>query len=99
METITNENENLKFEEKNNFPHKALIILPTKELCMQIYNEFIVFCKYYTSNTIKTKYLTQGMYNSILNDSEAFFNNNDIIVKLIKFEILNIYSYFEFFLI
>jgi superfamily II DNA/RNA helicase len=85
METEINENENeekdININSEEKYPHKALIILPTKELCMQIYNEFIVFCKYYTSNTIKTKYLTQGMYDSIFNDSEAFFKNNDIIVN------------------
>ena len=79
VETETENEENLNIKEK--YPHKALIILPTKELCMQIYNEFIVFCKYYTSNTIKTKYLTQGMFDSISNDSESFFKNNDIIVR------------------
>lgn len=74
----------LKSEDENSeeiLPHKALIILPTKELCMQIYNEFIVFCKYYTSNFIKAKYFTQGMFDSIENDSEGFFKNNDIIVN------------------
>ncbi len=77
----------LKSEGDNSeqLPHKGLIILPTKELCMQIYNECIVFCKYYTQNNVKVKYLTQAMYNSITNDFDSFLKNNDIIVKLIYF--------------
>lgn len=72
----------LKSEEEGseNFPHKALIILPTKELCMQIYNECLVFCKYYTKNYVKSKYLTQAMYNSITSDFDSFLKSNDIIV-------------------
>lgn len=81
MNKLKSEDVNLK----EKLPHKALIILPTKELCMQIFNEFIVFCKYYTSNNIKTKYLTQGMLDSIANDTEAFFKNNDIIVMIFYF--------------
>jgi superfamily II DNA/RNA helicase len=72
----------LKSEEEKveNLPHKALIILPTKELCMQIYNECLVFCKYYTKNNVKVKYLTQAMYNGIANDFDNFLRKNDIIV-------------------
>lgn len=72
----------LKSEEGGeNLPHKALIILPTKELCVQIYNECLVFCKYYTKNNVKVKYFTQAMYNSITNDFDSFLKNNDIIVS------------------
>ena len=64
-------------------PYKGLIILPTKELCMQIFNETLVFCKYYTKNEIKVKYLTKSMFESMKNNFDNFLSNNDIIVKKI----------------
>jgi len=73
----------LKSEDcKECLPHKALIILPTKELCMQIYNECLVFCKFYTKNNIKVKYFTQAMFNGVINDFDSFLKNNDIIVNI-----------------
>lgn len=61
-------------------PNKALIVLPTKELAKQIYNETIVYCKYYADNDLKTKYVNKGMLISIKDDYSNFLINNDIFI-------------------
>jgi ATP-dependent RNA helicase DDX52/ROK1 len=69
---------------------KALIILPTKELCIQIYHEAMIFANYYTENEIGVKYLTKSMLNSIQGEGHInFINNNDILIatptKILEF--------------
>ena len=63
---------------------KSLIILPTKELCKQIYNEFLVFSNYYTGNKISVKYLNKSMLESIKSNFDNFLQNNEIIVATPK---------------
>jgi superfamily II DNA/RNA helicase len=62
-------------------PHKGLVILPTKELAKQIFNEALIFSKYYTRGEINVKYLTKGMLNSVQTNFEGFLNNNDIMAR------------------
>jgi superfamily II DNA/RNA helicase len=62
--------------------NKALIILPTKELCKQIYNETLIFANYYTKNKVKVKYINKSMIESIKTNFDNFLENNDIIVFL-----------------
>jgi ATP-dependent RNA helicase DDX52/ROK1 len=64
--------------------HKVLIILPTKELCVQIANEAMVYSKFYTGSGISVKYLTKSMLESIKTSYDNFLNNNDIIIATPK---------------
>lgn len=75
--------------DKNN---KAVIILPTKELCMQIYKEALIYSNYYTKNQVKVKYMTKSMLDSIKTNQDNFVANNDIIVAIPTkaLEIINI---------
>ena len=97
----------LKSENKNKkFRHKILIILPTKELSKQIYNESLLFNKYYCENNLKIKYINTSLILSINNDYSNFINNTDIyigtpnnIFKLISLcndDLLNLVSYIIF---
>ncbi len=72
--------------------NKTIIILPTKELCKQIFNEAQVFSNYYTKNTIKVKYFTKSMLESIKGNFDNFINNNDIIVHIIIIIYIDFYS-------
>lgn len=65
-------------------PNKIIIILPTKELAKQIYNESLIYCKYYTDNQLKVKYVNKGMILSIQNDHKTFLNNNDLYIATPK---------------
>lgn len=59
---------------------KAIIILPTKELCLQIYNEILIFSNLYTESEVKCKYFTKSMFNSIAGNFKNFIENNDILI-------------------
>lgn len=59
---------------------KSIIVLPTKELCKQIFNEAIIFSNYYTNNKIKIKIIKKSTLNSINSDLDTFFSKNDILV-------------------
>jgi superfamily II DNA/RNA helicase len=61
--------------------NKALIVLPTKELCKQIYNETLIFANYYSSNRVKVKYINKSMLESMKTNFDNFLENNDIIVN------------------
>ena len=86
--------------EKNN---KIIIILPTKELSKQIYNESLLFNKYYCDNNLGIKYINTSVIISINNNYNNFINNTDvyigtpnIILKLINLcnnSILDLISY------
>ena len=78
-----------KLKEK---PNKVLIILPTKELAKQIFNDVILFSKYYCEgckDEIKVKYVNKGMIISIEKDYNKFLMNNDIFIATPK-NILNL---------
>ena len=64
--------------------NKSLIILPTKELCKQIYNEFLIFSNYYTENKLRVKYLNTSMLDSIKTNFDNFLQNNEIIIATPK---------------
>ena len=86
--------------EKNN---KIIIILPTKELSKQIYNESLLFNKYYCDNNLGIKYINTSVIISINNNYDNFINNTDVyigtpnnILKLINLcnnSILDLISY------
>ena len=86
--------------EKNN---KIIIILPTKELSKQIYNESLLFNKYYCDNNLGIKYINTSVIISINNNYNNFINNTDVyigtpnnILKLINLcnnSILDLISY------
>ena len=83
--------------------YKIIIILPTKELSKQIYNESLLFNKYYCENNLKIKYINTSVILSINTGYTNFINNTDVyigtpnnILKLINLcenDILNILSY------
>ena len=89
--------------EKNN---KIIIILPTKELSKQIYNESLLFNKYYCDNNLGIKYINTSVIISINNNYNNFINNTDVyigtpnnILKLINLcnnSILDLISYIIF---
>jgi ATP-dependent RNA helicase DDX52/ROK1 len=64
--------------------NKAIIILPTKELCKQIYNEALIFSNYYSSNKVKVKYVNKSMLESARTNFENFLENNDIFLATPK---------------
>ena len=70
-----------KLKNKNN---KIIIILPTKELAKQIYNETILYINYYCENELKTKYINKGMIISLKSDHINFLKNNDIFISTPK---------------
>ena len=97
----------LKSENKNKkLKYKIIIILPTKELSKQIYNESLLFNKYYCENNLKIKYINTSVILSINNSYDNFINNTDVyigtpnnILKLITLcndDILNLISYIIF---
>jgi ATP-dependent RNA helicase DDX52/ROK1 len=63
---------------------KGLIILPTKELCVQITNEALIYSKYYSNSAIAVKYLTKSMLDSVKINLDNFLNNNDILIATPK---------------
>ena len=63
--------------EKNN---KIIIILPTKELSKQIYNESLLFNKYYCDNNLGIKYINTSVIISINNNYNNFINNTDVYI-------------------
>ena len=78
-----------KLKEK---PNKIIIILPTKELAKQIFNDTLLFSKYYcegSKDEIKVKYVNKGMIISIEKEYEKFLVNNDIFISTPK-NILNL---------
>ena len=89
--------------EKNN---KIIIILPTKELSKQIYNESLLFNKYYCENNLRIKYINTSVILSINTDYNNFINNTDVyigtpnnifkLISLCKDDILNLVSYIIF---
>ena len=91
---------------KKNLENKILIILPTKELSKQIYNESLLFNKYYCENNLKIKYINTSVILSINTNYENFLNNTDVyigtpnnILKLINLcnnDLLNSVSYIIF---
>ena len=91
---------------KNEEKYKIIIILPTKELSKQIYNESLLFNNYYCEKTLKIKYLNTSVILSINNDYENFIHNTDIyigtpnnilkLIELCKENILNLLSYIIF---
>ncbi len=58
--------------------YKIIIILPTKELSKQIYNESLLFNKYYCENNLKIKYINISVILSINTDYTNFTNHTDI---------------------
>ena len=94
-----------KLQNKDNC-YKIIIILPTKELSKQIYNESLLFNKYYCENNLKIKYINTSVILSISTEYSQFLNNSDVfigtpnnILKLINLcnkDILNILSYIIF---
>ena len=95
-----------KKKDKKNIENKILIILPTKELSKQIYNESLLFNKYYCENNLKIKYINTSVILSINTNYENFLNNTDVyigtpnnILKLINLcnnDLLNSVSYIIF---
>ena len=95
-----------KKKDKKNIENKILIILPTKELSKQIYNESLLFNKYYCENNLKIKYINTSVILSINTNYENFINNTDVyigtpnnILKLINLcnnDLLNSVSYIIF---
>ena len=86
--------------------YKIIIILPTKELSKQIYNESLLFNKYYCENNLKIKYINTSVILSINTEYSKFINNTDIyigtpnnllkLINLCKNDILNLLSYIVF---
>ena len=86
--------------------YKIIIILPTKELSKQIYNESLLFNKYYCENNLNIKYINTSVISAINNEYSNFINKTDIyigtpnnILKLItlcKDDILNMLHYIVF---
>jgi ATP-dependent RNA helicase DDX52/ROK1 len=86
--------------EKNN---KIIIILPTKELSKQIYNESLLFNKYYCDNNLGIKYINTSViisinnnYNNFINNTDAYIGTPNNILKLINLcnnSILDLISY------
>lgn len=72
---------------------KAFIILPTKELCRQIYNEFSYFSSVYCNSKIKIKIIIKDLLNSISNESEfdSFLSNSSVFIGTPQ-SILNLIS-------
>ena len=95
-----------KKKDKKNLENKILIILPTKELSKQIYNESLLFNKCYCENNLKIKYINTSVILSINTNYENFLNNTDVyigtpnnILKLINLcnnDLLNSVSYIIF---
>ena len=95
-----------KKKDKKNLENKILIILPTKELSKQIYNESLLFNKNYCENNLKIKYINTSVILSINTNYENFLNNTDVyigtpnnILKLINLcnnDLLNSVSYIIF---
>ena len=85
---------------------KIIIILPTKELSKQIYNESLLFNKYYCENNLKIKYINTSVILSINTEYTNFIKNTDVyigtpnnilkLINLCKNDILNILSYIVF---
>ena len=96
----------LKKLSKKNSVYKIIIILPTKELSKQIYNESLLFNKYYCENNLKIKYINTSVILSINNEYKNFINNTDIyigtpnnILKLINLssnDLLDLLKYIVF---
>ena len=94
-----------KLQEKDKC-YKIIIILPTKELSKQIYNESLLFNKYYCENNLKIKYVNTSVILSINTEYSNFIKNADVyigtpnnILKLINLcsnDILDILSYIIF---
>ena len=94
-----------KLQEKDKC-YKIIIILPTKELSKQIYNESLLFNKYYCENNLKIKYVNTSVILSINTEYSNFLKNADVyigtpnnILKLINLcnnDILDILSYIIF---
>ena len=86
--------------------YKIIIMLPTKELSKQIYNESLLFNKYYCENNLKIKYINTSVILSINTEYSNFINNTDIyigtpnnilkLINLCKDNILNTLSYIIF---
>ena len=97
--------QNLK-KNKKNIADKILIILPTKELSKQIYNESLLFNKYYCENNLRIKYINTSVILSINTEYDNFINNTDVyigtpnnilkLINLCKDDILNLVSYIIF---
>ena len=98
----------LKNVKKNikNINDKILIILPTKELAKQIYNESLLFNKYYCENNLRIKYINTSVILSINTEYENFLKNTDVyigtpnnilkLINLCKNDILNLVNYIIF---
>ena len=98
----------LKNVKKNikNINYKILIILPTKELAKQIYNESLLFNKYYCENNLRIKYINTSVILSINTEYENFLKNTDVyigtpnniskLINLCKDDILNLVNYIIF---
>jgi ATP-dependent RNA helicase DDX52/ROK1 len=94
-----------KLQNKEN-NYKIIIILPTKELSKQIYNESLLFNKYYCENNLKIKYINTSVILSINTEYTNFINNTDIyigtpnnllkLINLCKNDILSLLSYIVF---
>jgi len=67
-----------KLEASN--PYKCVIILPTKELCVQVYNEVSVFSKYYTDSQLKVKVIHKSTMESCKTNFGNFIHNTDILI-------------------
>ena len=86
--------------------YKIIIILPTKELAKQIYNESLLFNKYYCENNLVIKYINTSVISAITNDYSNFINKTDVyiatpnnilkLINLCKDDILNKLSYIVF---
>mmetsp|Transcript_4584 Transcript_4584/g.4769 ORF Transcript_4584/g.4769 Transcript_4584/m.4769 type:complete len:615 (+) Transcript_4584:19-1863(+) len=62
---------------------KALVILPTKELVNQVFNEFNVFSSYYTESKVKSKTIKHDLLSSVNSSKEEFrkfIDNQDILI-------------------
>ena len=98
----------LKNVKKNikNINDKILIILPTKELAKQIYNESLLFNQYYCENNLRIKYINTSVILSINTEYENFLKNTDVyigtpnniskLINLCKDDILNLVNYIIF---
>lgn len=62
----------LKKLKNNKKRYTIIIILPTKELSKQIYNESLLFNKYYCENNLKIKYINTNVILAINSEYTNF---------------------------
>lgn len=87
----------LKFLKSNNINKKAIIIAPTKELCLQIFNDANILSNYICKSYITVKNIKKSVIDSISNNNESynnFISNNNIFIGTsdLILELLTLYT-------